>query len=96
MNAGFPFSLIRSYPHKYPYLHYITDPFSVWRTLPPAVNWLCNFHRSRTERPFPFNLNSTVDALLKTEFDRDCNEGAPHPLMSEAGINAVPARAPPA
>ncbi len=40
---------------------------------------------------FPFNLNSAVDALLKTEFDRYRREGKPHPLMVEAGINAVPA-----
>ena len=39
---------------------------------------------------FPFNLNSAVDALLKTEFDRYRKEGAPHPLMVDAGINAVP------
>ena len=38
----------------------------------------------------PFNLNSAVDALLKTEFDRYRAEGAPHPLMTEAGIRAVP------
>ena len=40
---------------------------------------------------FPFNLNSAVDALLKTEFDCYRREGKPHPLMVEAGINAVPA-----
>jgi len=40
---------------------------------------------------FPFNLNSAVDALLKTEFDRYRREGRPHPLMVEAGIHAVPA-----
>lgn len=40
---------------------------------------------------FPFNLNSAVDALLKTEFDRYRREGRPHPLMVEAGINAIPA-----
>jgi hypothetical protein len=39
---------------------------------------------------FPFNLNSAVDALLKTEFDRYRAQGEPHPLMTEAGINAVP------
>ncbi|HVB48362.1 MAG TPA: PD-(D/E)XK nuclease family protein [Burkholderiales bacterium] len=38
----------------------------------------------------PFNLNSAVDALLKTEFDRYRAEGAPHPLMTGAGIGAVP------
>ena len=39
---------------------------------------------------FPFNLNSAVDALLKTEFDQYRAQGAPHPLMVDAGINAVP------
>ncbi len=39
---------------------------------------------------FPFNLNSAVDALLKTEFDRYRKEAKPHPLMTEADINAVP------
>jgi len=43
---------------------------------------------------FPFNLNSAVDALLKTEFDRYRNEGSPHPLMIEAGLNAIPAAHP--
>ncbi|HVB48339.1 MAG TPA: hypothetical protein VNF69_08110, partial [Burkholderiales bacterium] len=44
---------------------------------------------SRPSGP-PFNLNSAVDALLKTEFDHYREEGAPHPLMTEAGIRAVP------
>ena len=39
---------------------------------------------------FPFNLNSAVDALLKREFDDYRAKGKPHPLMREAGINAVP------
>jgi hypothetical protein len=39
---------------------------------------------------FPFNLNSAVDALLKTEFDGYRAKSAPHPYMVEAGINAVP------
>ncbi len=39
---------------------------------------------------FPFNLNSAVDALLKTEFDRYRAQGAPHPLITAAGIDAVP------
>jgi len=38
----------------------------------------------------PFNLNSAVDALLKTEFDRYRQRVEPHPLMTEAGIRAVP------
>ena len=39
---------------------------------------------------FPFNLNSAVDALLKREFDDYRARGKTHPLMAEAGINAVP------
>lgn len=38
----------------------------------------------------PFNLNSAVDALLKREFDDYRARGAPHPLMAQAGLNAVP------
>jgi len=38
----------------------------------------------------PFNLNSAVDALLKTEFDGYRQRGEPHPLMTGAGIRAVP------
>ncbi len=39
---------------------------------------------------FPFNLNSAVDTLLKTEFDVYRTSGKPHPLMVEAGLKAVP------
>jgi CRISPR/Cas system-associated exonuclease Cas4 (RecB family) len=39
---------------------------------------------------FPFNLNAAVDALLKREFDDYRAQGKTHPLMAEAGINAVP------
>lgn len=39
---------------------------------------------------FPFNLNSAVDTLLKREFDGYRAQGKTHPLMQEAGINAVP------
>jgi CRISPR/Cas system-associated exonuclease Cas4 (RecB family) len=39
---------------------------------------------------FPFNLNSAVDALLKSEFDTYRKTGEPHPLMVAAGLNAVP------
>ena len=39
---------------------------------------------------FPFNLNAAVDELLKREFDRHRAAGTPHPMMREAGINAVP------
>jgi len=39
---------------------------------------------------FPFNLNSAVDELLKREFDEYRRKGEPHPLMVQAGVNAVP------
>jgi RecB family exonuclease len=39
---------------------------------------------------FPFNLNSAVDTLLKKEFDAYRKKGEPHPLMTGAGLNAVP------
>ena len=39
---------------------------------------------------FPFSLNSAVDALLKREFDEYRRKGETHPLMAQAGINAVP------
>jgi hypothetical protein len=35
-------------------------------------------------------MDSAVDALLKTEFDTYRMKGEPHPLMVEAGLNAVP------
>ena len=40
---------------------------------------------------FPFTLNSAVDELLKREFDGYRVRQEPHPLMQEAGIDAVPA-----
>lgn len=39
---------------------------------------------------FPFNLNSAVDTLLKTEFDAYRERSEPHPLMVKASIHAVP------
>ncbi len=39
---------------------------------------------------YPFNLNSAVDKLLKTEFDFHRVKGESHPLMKAYGIDAVP------
>jgi len=39
---------------------------------------------------FPFNINSAVDHLLKKEFDEYRESSEPHPLMRDAGIDAVP------
>jgi len=45
-----------------------------------------------TARPpgFPFNINSTIDALFKKEFDLHRKEGTAHPIMEEYGVDAVP------
>jgi hypothetical protein len=49
--------------------------------------------RLGTDRPpgFPFNINSAVDKLLKTEFDVHRATGTPHPLQASCGLDAVPA-----
>lgn len=41
---------------------------------------------------FPFNLNSAVDHLLKSEFDIYRAEGSTHPIQDEYGIDAKPAQ----
>ena len=45
-----------------------------------------------TGRPpsYPFTLNNAVDTILKKEFDKYRAAGAPHPLMIEHGIDAIP------
>lgn len=40
----------------------------------------------------PFLINSAVDTLLKREFDGYREAGEPHPYMTSAGIDAVPAQ----
>ena len=49
--------------------------------------------RLGTGRPpgFPFNLNSAVDALLKSEFDAHRAAATPHPLQASYGLDAIPA-----
>ena len=44
------------------------------------------------DRPpgFPFNINSAVDALLKTEFDKYRTLKEPHPLITKNNIDAIP------
>lgn len=39
---------------------------------------------------FPFNINSTVDILLKKEFDVHRKNKTPHPYMVENAIPAIP------
>lgn len=49
--------------------------------------------RLGTDRPpgFPFNINSAVDSLLKTEFDVHRAAGTRHPLQESYGLDVVPA-----
>lgn len=49
--------------------------------------------RLGTGRPpgFPFNLNSAVDSLLKSEFDAHRAAGTAHPLQASYGLDAIPA-----
>lgn len=49
--------------------------------------------RLGTGRPpgYPFNLNSAVDSLLKSEFDAHRAAGTAHPLQEAYGLAAVPA-----
>src|SRR5688500_13463406 len=37
-----------------------------------------------------FSLNNAVDELLKKEFDAHRMQQTPHPVMQQAGLNAVP------
>ena len=39
---------------------------------------------------FPFALNSTVDLLLKREFDGHRVKGVAHPMMAAYGLDAIP------
>ena len=50
--------------------------------------------RLGVDRPpgFPFNLNSAVDSLLKSEFDVHRAAGTPHPLQAAYGLDAIPAQ----
>ena len=74
----------------------VTKPFKLSRTkLDRFVNCPRCFYIDRrlgVDRPpgFPFNINSAIDLLLKKEFDEYRQSGQPHPLMREAGVDAIP------
>jgi CRISPR/Cas system-associated exonuclease Cas4 (RecB family) len=52
--------------------------------------------RLGVDRPpgYPFNLNIAVDTLLKKEFDLLRQSKEPHSLMTQYGIDAIPAQHP--
>jgi len=56
----------------------------------PRCFYIDNKLGTARPRGFPFNLNSAVDTLFKKEFDYYRGNKAPHPLMQQYGIDAIP------
>ncbi|HEY1063885.1 MAG TPA: PD-(D/E)XK nuclease family protein [Candidatus Saccharimonadales bacterium] len=56
----------------------------------PRCFWLdVRLKITRPSSP-PFNINKAIDELFKKEFDSYREQGKPHPLMVEFGVEAVP------
>ncbi|MEQ1666507.1 MAG: PD-(D/E)XK nuclease family protein, partial [Bdellovibrionales bacterium] len=56
----------------------------------PRCFWLdVRLKITRPNTP-PFNINKTIDELLKKEFDEFRKAKKPHPLMTEYSVNAIP------
>jgi CRISPR/Cas system-associated exonuclease Cas4 (RecB family) len=56
----------------------------------PRCFWLdVRLKITRPSSP-PFNINKAIDELFKKEFDTYRQQGKPHPLMVEFGVEAVP------
>lgn len=60
----------------------------------PRCFWLEMRQKVKRPPPAPYTINSAVDYLLKQEFDIYRAKKAPHPIMAEAGIDAVPYNTP--
>ena len=60
----------------------------------PRCFWLDLKHGIKQPSFPPYTINSAIDYLLKQEFDIYREKGEPHPIMSAAGIEAVPYRSP--
>lgn len=54
----------------------------------PHCFWLDKNMGIKRPPPYPYALNSAVDALLKEEFDTYRAKKLPHPLLTENGIKA--------
>ena len=54
----------------------------------PHCFWLDKVMGIKRPPPYPYALNSAVDALLKEEFDAYRAKNMPHPLLKENGIKA--------
>jgi len=60
----------------------------------PRCFWLVSNKGIKRPPPFPYTINNAVDYLLKQEFDLHRKKGTRHPIMEEAGIDAVPFKTP--
>jgi hypothetical protein len=60
----------------------------------PRCFWLDVKHGVKQPSFPPYTINNAVDYLLKQEFDIYREKGEPHPIMTKAGVDAVPYRAP--
>ena len=60
----------------------------------PRCFWLDVKKGVKRPPPAPYTINSAIDYLLKQEFDIYREKGEPHPIMIEAGVEAVPYAAP--
>lgn len=58
----------------------------------PHCFWLEVKHGVKRPPPAPYTINSAIDWLLKQEFDVYREKGKPHPIMTEAGVDAIPYR----
>ncbi len=60
----------------------------------PRCFWLDVKKGIKRPPPAPYTINTAIDYLLKQEFDQYRAKGEPHPIMAEAGIEAVPYESP--
>ena len=60
----------------------------------PRCFWLDVKCQVKRPQPAPYTINNAIDYLLKQEFDVYREKGEPHPIMIEAGIDAIPYAAP--
>lgn len=56
----------------------------------PRCFWLDLKYGVRRPPGFPFTINSAIDYLFKQEFDIYREKREPHPIMTQAGIDAIP------
>jgi CRISPR/Cas system-associated exonuclease Cas4 (RecB family) len=56
----------------------------------PRCFWLDVVKGVKRPPPAPYTINSAIDFLLKQEFDVYREKGAPHPIMTKHGVDAIP------